>query len=269
MNTCFTYAFLLAYFVGEFVVNRPSVEIIAHRGASEDAPENTMAAFRLGWEQKADANELDIHLTKDGQIAVMHDLTTKRTAALDKAIAQQTLAELRELDAGQWKGEQWQGEKIPTLSESLAVIPAGKRVFIEIKCGPEVLPELERILKASGKSSTQLVIIGFEYETMKLAKARFPQLLVYWLVSPKKETQGRQPPVAELIEMAKAAKLDGLNLNYKFAMDAQFVAQVKDSGLKLYVWTVDDLDVAEKLVQLGVDGITTNRPAWLREQLTK
>ena len=89
-----------------------AVEIIAHRGASYDAPENTVAAFKLGWKQNADAVELDIWLSKDGKIVCLHDDNTKRTAGVDKAVADQTLAELRMLDAGSLKGTKWKGEKL-------------------------------------------------------------------------------------------------------------------------------------------------------------
>ena len=104
-----------------------AVEIIAHRGASYDAPENTLASMRLGWEQKADSNELDVYLSKDGQIVLLHDATTKRTAGKDKPVIEQTVEELRTLDAGSWKGTQWAGEKIPTLAETLQILPEGKR----------------------------------------------------------------------------------------------------------------------------------------------
>lgn len=244
-----------------------AVDIVAHRGASHDAPENTLASFKLGWEQRADADELDIYLTKDGRIVVLHDKSTKRTAGLDKNIGDLTLEEVRALDAGSWKGEQWKGEKIPMLEEVLAIIPDGKRLFIEIKCGPEVLPELARVLKASGKKDAQLVIIGFSYETMKLAAERFPNLTTLWIVGPKKEGQGMNPTAEELVAKAKAAKLSGLDLGSGFAIDGAFVARVKQAGLQLHVWTVDDAKVAQKLAALGVDGITTNRPGWLREQL--
>jgi glycerophosphoryl diester phosphodiesterase len=260
---------LLALFVSSLMATSSlfAVEIIAHRGASYDAPENTVASFKLGWKQNADADELDIWLSKDGKVVVFHDNNTKRIAGVDQLLANQTFAELRALDAGLWKGESWKGEKIPTLEEALATQRAGKRMFIEIKCGPEILPELERILHESGKKPAELVIIGFGYDTMKAAKARFPQIPVFWLVSPDKESRGRAPAVAELVTQAKSAGLDGLDLNFKFAIDAAFVSQVKDAGLKLYVWTVDDAKVAGKLAALGVDGITTNRPQWLREQL--
>jgi glycerophosphoryl diester phosphodiesterase len=243
------------------------LEIAAHRGASYDAPENTMAAFRLGWEQKADADELDIYLTKDGKIIILHDKTTKRTTGVEGKPEELTLEELRRLDAGSWKGPQWAGEKLPVLEEVLPTIPKGKRLFIEIKCGSEILPELERVLQASGRSPEELVIIGFGYETMRDAKQRFPKLQVYWLVSPKKGSKGLTPPVTEMVAKTKAAGLDGLNLNQEFAFDAAFVKAIKDAGLKFLTWTVDDAAVAKSHVALGVDGITTNRPAWLREQL--
>ena len=246
-----------------------AVEIVAHRGASHDAPENTLASFQLGWDQGADADELDVHLTKDGQILVIHDARTKRTAGRDAAVANQTLDELRSLDAGSWKGEQWKGEKLPALREVLAALPEGKRLFIEIKCGPEILPELERVLTQSGKQPGQLVLIGFGYDTLRQAKQRFSHLQVYWIVSYDADKQsGAYPDIKQLIEKAQAARLDGLDLNAKFPIDAEFVSQVKTAGLQLHVWTVDDAVQAERFAAAGVEGITTNRPGWLREQLT-
>src|SRR5207249_946557 len=139
-------------------------------GASHDAPENTLASFKLGWAQRADADELDIWLSKDDHIVVMHDGDTKRITGVNRKITDQTLAELRAQDAGTWKGPQWKGEKIPTLDEVLALIPAGKRLFIEIKCGPEVLLELERVLKESGRKPQQCAIIAFSFQVAQLAK---------------------------------------------------------------------------------------------------
>ena len=244
-----------------------SVEIIGHRGASHDAPENTLASFRLGYEQKADADELDIHLTKDGKVVVMHDFDTGRTSGVTNIIAESTLEELRALDIGKfgkWKGKSF-SEKVPLLEEVLALIPEGRRLFIEIKCGPEVLPALKTALKNAGKNPQPTVIIGFNYETMSLAKAVFPELEVNWLVSADKEHQF--PPIEELIRKAKSAKLDGLDLNSGFPIDKAFVEKVHGAGLKLYTWTVDDPKIARSEATAGVDGITTNRPGWIREQL--
>jgi glycerophosphoryl diester phosphodiesterase len=243
-------------------------QIIAHRGASYDAPENTLIAMKLGYKQKADANECDIYLTRDGKIVLMHDATVARTGGVTNKVAQMDLAELRKIDVANWG--QWQGkglsEKVPLLEDAVKLIPKGKRLFIEIKCGPEILPELERVLKKVGKKPEQTPIIGFGYETVLQAKARMPQLEVSWLVSSDKETK-KFPPVEELIAKAKAANLDGLDLNYGFPIDAEFVRKVHAAGLKLYTWTVDDPAVARRQVAAGVDGITTNRPEWLREQI--
>src|SRR5262245_24319538 len=128
---------------------QPAFEIIAHRGASHDAPENTLAAFKEAWKQKADGGELDIFLTGDGKIIVIHDSNTKRTTGVDRKVAEHTLEELRKLDSGRWKSERFAGEKLPTLSEMLATAPKGKKVYIEVKGGPEIVPELNRVLKAS------------------------------------------------------------------------------------------------------------------------
>lgn len=246
----------------------PAVEIVAHRGASHDAPENTLASFRLGWEQRADANELDVYLTRDGQIVVLHDSDLKRTTTASGPVVEHTLAEVRNLDAGAWKGPAWKGERVPTLAEVLAMVPSGKRLFIEIKCGPEILPELERVLKASAVPAKQLVLISFKFPVVEQAKRLFPEIEVCWLASHQADKFTRRiPRVSELLARAKAAGLDGLDLDYKFPLDADVVQGVKQAGLKLYVWTVDDATVARELAAAGVDGITTNRPAWLREQL--
>ncbi len=245
------------------------LEIIAHRGASKDAPENTVASFRLAWKQKADASELDVYLSRDGQAVVLHDPTTKRTTGLDKKVSEQTLAELRGLDAGRWKGPQWKGEKIPTVAEALETMPDGKRFFVEIKCGPEVLPVLQQVFKDSGKKASQLVLIGFSYPIVEKAKALMPDIAVYWLVAPQKNSDGRKPTASELVEKAKAAKLDGVFVQSTFAIDTVFAATIQAAGLRLTVWTVNDPLRAKQLAAVGVDGIGTDAPELLRQALAQ
>lgn len=245
-----------------------AVEIIAHRGASHDAPENTLAAFRLAWEQNADAIELDIWMSKDGGAIVIHNPGTRRTAQLDKRVAEQTVAELQALEAGTWKGERWAREPIPTLSQALDVVPEGKRVFVEIKCGSEVLGELNRVVESSGKAA-QVVLMGFDIETMRAAKALMPDAPALWLSA---RALGPPPKIESLIERAREAGLDGLdglNLDFRIPIDAHAMAKVQAAGMQLGVWTVDDPAVARRLAQAGVDAITTNRPAWLREQMDR
>lgn len=244
------------------------VEIVAHRGASHDAPENTVAAFKLAWEQKADGAELDIHRTRDGKIVVIHDKDTKRTCGTQLSVADTTLDELRKLDAGRWKGEKFAGEKLPLLEEMLATTPLGKKVFVEVKCGPEVVTELLRVLTAVGLKPEQTPVISFNADVIAAIKKARPALPGYWLVGLKKKAEEKRT-AEELIARAKELKADGLDLGATDALDGGFAAKIKGAGLRLDVWTIDDPAEAKRLTGLGVAGITTNRPAWLRQQLAK
>lgn len=247
----------------------PKVEIVAHRGASFDAPENTVAAIELAWKQNADASEFDVLLTKDGKLVVIHDATTKRTAGVDLKVVDSTLAELRKLDAGAWKDKKFAGEKLPTLDEMLATVPAGKRVFIEIKCGPEAVPEMDRVLKASKLKPEQAVVISFNADVVAASKKLRPDLQALWIVSLQPKGQ-KARTAEELIAKAKEIKADGLDLSATPAvLDKAFGDAVKAAGLKLYVWTVDDAALARQMIAAGVESITTNKPGWLREQLAK
>jgi glycerophosphoryl diester phosphodiesterase len=251
------------------LVGGQGVEFIGHRGESADAPENTLAAFRLAWERGVKAIELDVHLTRDGELIVSHDGDTKRTTGTPGAIKESTLEELRRLDAGRWKGPRWEGEKLPTLGEALATMPEGARCFIEVKVGPESVPALVKAVRASGKRPEQLVVISFNAATVAEAKRRLPELEAYLLASFKKdkETGTWTPGVDELIAKAKEIGADGLDLSYKGPDVAEYAPRVKAAGLGLYVWTVDDPDEARALIKAGVGGITSNRPSWLKAQL--
>ena len=248
------------------------VEIIAHRGASADAPENTVASMKLGYAQDADGGELDVHLSKDGHVVVIHDYDTKRVAGVDKKVVDQSLDELRMLDVGNWGN--WAGkgfaENLPTLDECLAIVPRGKKIFIEIKCHEEVLPALDAALKRSKLSPGQAVIITFHFDVAVAAKKKWPAMQVYWLHSyAKDKKRGQFPELGPLIDKAKAAGLDGLNLEHKFPLDAAAIRQVHGAGLRCYVWTLDDPAKARQFAAAGIDGITTNRPAALRREMTQ
>jgi glycerophosphoryl diester phosphodiesterase len=245
-----------------------AVEIIAHRGASFDAPENTLSSMKLAWEQKADAVELDLWLSRDGEIIVFHDSDTKRFEQPARKIPSLTWRETQVLDVGNWKSPKFKDERIPTLESILATIPPGKRAVLEIKCGPEIVPELERVLRASGRPLEQLAVISFNFDTLVESKRMFPSVPHLFLYDYKKDAQtGEFPDHRALIARAKAARLDGLNLQFRWPITESFVKEVKDAGLQLFVWTVNDPVVAKRLVDAGVDGITTDRPQWLREQL--
>lgn len=245
-----------------------AVEIVAHRGASHDAPENTIRAVKLGWEQGADACEIDIRLSGDGQVILLHDAGTKRTTGVDLTAASTPADVLLKLDAGKWKGPQFEGELLPSLEALLREVPEGERLFIEIKTGPEIVPGLERLLRASSLRPEQRVFISFNYESIRAIKERFPDSEAYLLYGWKEDRETKQfPDIDRIIASAKAANLDGLDLDWNFPIDAEFVRKVHDAGLKLAVYTVDDAAVARRLKAAGVDSITTNRPGWLRAQL--
>jgi glycerophosphoryl diester phosphodiesterase len=182
---------------------------------------------------------------------------------VDRPVAAQTLAELQALDAGSWKGAAWAREKIPTLADVLTEVPAGKRLYVEIKCGMEVLPALEQVIADSHRKPEQIALIGFDLNTMAATKKRLPDHEAYWVV----DHDDPPPPLESLIDQAKAAGMDGLDLQGAFPIDRAFAEQIKAAGLKLCTWTVNDLPTARRLREAGVDGITTNRPGWLRQHL--
>jgi glycerophosphoryl diester phosphodiesterase len=245
----------------------PAVEIIAHRGASHDAPENTVAAFHVAWEQRADAAELDVYLTKDGRLAVIHDKDTKRTAeGKSLVVAESTFADLRALDVGRWKAERFKGEKIPSLPEMFATVPDGRRVFVEVKCGPEAVPELVRVLSDSKLKPTQTPVIAFDSQVIAAVKKARPEVPAYWLVNLTPKNADRLTADA-VVEKARTCQADGVDVSASPLLDAAYVKTLRAAGLKLYVWTVNDVPTAKRLVELKVDGITTDRPGWLREQL--
>jgi glycerophosphoryl diester phosphodiesterase len=247
-----------------------AIEIIAHRGYSQIAPENTVSAFNLAWEKGTDACELDLYLTADNKVVVIHDKDTKRTTGVAKEVAKSTLEELRSLDAGAWKGAQWAGEKLPTLEEALATMPAGKnRFFLEIKCGPEVVPALTKVLEPMRDRAAQLAIISFNAEAAASAKKAMPWVKNYLIVSGKDKQKKPRTDVMPFIRQAKEANLDGLDLGADWQWDAAMVKQVRDANLELYVWTINDALKVAHYARLGVDGITTDDPVMVREALKK
>ena len=242
------------------------VEIIAHRGASYDAPENTLPAVRLAWELGADAVEIDIHQTGDGRIVAIHDTDILRVTGREGEVAALRLDQLRELDAGAWKGQAWVGTTIPTLEEVLETVPEHKTLVIEIKCPSTVLNELERVLDASGKRS-QVMLIAFDYATIQQAKRRMLDVRCYWLYGfSNREAERYGVSAADrLVELAQSAGLDGLDVHHNGSWVPELVRSLHALGKKLYVYTVNSVEAARRLRAFGVDGITTDRPAFLRK----
>jgi glycerophosphoryl diester phosphodiesterase len=243
------------------------MEIIAHRGASFDAPENTLAAFRLGWTQ-TDTCELDIWLTADGHLLVCHDANTRRTTGVDKEIAQHTLSDLQQLNAGSGKSSEHAGEKLPSLIEVMQALPEGKKLLIEIKCGLASVPELKKELENSGKIS-QLSVQSFDHAVCVAAKKALPDTPVFYLSGLEFDasTGLDTPSVDALVAKVQAEKMEGLNLQNNPLIDTRYVETIHRAGLKIGVWTVDDPIDAGRLRDCGVDTLISNRPGSLRGQL--
>lgn len=245
--------------------------IVAHRGASGHAPENTIPAFRLGWQQGADAIEGDFHLTADGEIVCIHNPTTGPVAGRDLVVADATLKELKQLDVGGWFGKAWQGATIPTLSEVLEIIPEGKQIFLEIKSGPGILPKLFETLDRSGLTTAQIVIISFYPEVIAQVKARAPEMKAFLLCGFHQDEQSGliTPTIAELLTYLQDIRADGLSSEAHASVDEGFVHKLLEAGYEYHVWTVNDVAGAVRFQRLGARSITTNVPGLVREWLTK
>ncbi len=252
-------------------MNARTVDIVAHRGASGDAPENTMAAFNLAWAQKADAVECDVQLSKDGRIVVIHDSNTKRISGKDAMVKDQTLAELRQLDAGSWKNEKWKGEHIPTLAELLASIPPGKKILVEIKCaGKDIIPEFKSVMsQASHLKPGQVIVISGDPSTIAVFRREIPLLktcLVYGFRQDKK-TGAWSPDAEKLLALAKDCQTHGLDLYACDGLTPEIAASIRAAGLDFWVWTINDEALALRMIELGTSAITTDRPEWIRSKV--
>lgn len=243
--------------------------IIAHRGESYDAPENTLAAINLAWQRKADAVEVDVHLSKDEKIVVIHDDNTWKFDGKFRKIKDQTLEELKLVDVGSYKGSQWTDERIPTLGEVLDTIPDHKSLFIEIKSGDGILSELKNLIDRSKLQSDQIKLIGFDFDIMKKARKTFEQLEIFWIINIEylELMNSWQPELIRILEKNRLAGLDGLDISASKIIDQTFADVIKNAGLKLYVWTVNDPLEARRLMEAGVDGIATDRAQWLKMEL--
>lgn len=243
--------------------------IIAHRGASREAPENTLAAFCLAWQQGADGIEADFRLSLDGRLVCLHDAGTGRTAGVDIAVAKASFGELRLLDVGRWKGARWEGEQIPTLEEVLARLPAGKRFFIELKSGPEVIEPVRRILTAVSVPSEQLRLLTFDARMAARLKAQLPRIRVCLNVDYRwnLHTGSWTPSQGNILSALEQSGADGLSSRAHAILDSQFVTELRRSGKEVHVWVVDTARKASHYLDMDVDSIMTNRPGWLRGRL--
>ena len=187
-----------------------------------------------------------------------------------KQVAADRTEQLRKLDAGCWKGSNWVGERIPTLDEVLDLLPESAFLFMEVKCGPEIIKPLTARLKARGVKPSQLVVISFNKEVIRKFKEFNPDFIAYLLTSFKtKKGDGTLIPTAkELITLLKDIQADGLDYNADSRLDPSFAKTLRKAGYSLHVWTVNDEAKARRFIKdFAVESITTDRPEWLRNKL--
>lgn len=241
--------------------------LVAHRGASADAPENTLPAFKLAWEQGADAIEGDFRLTNDGHIVCIHDDTTKRTGDCELNVSKSSLTQLRSIDVGSWKSAPWKDTRIPTLPEILAIIPVSGTLFLEVKCGPEIIPPLLAQLENCSLRSDQVTVISFNAEVIRAFKKAAPEHKAFWLCSLKPKTDGAD--YDSTFATLASIKADALSTNACKDIDEGFLARLRECGCAHHVWTVNDAPTARRFLALGTSSVTTDRPGALRKELNR
>ena len=232
--------------------------LIGHRGSSYTMPENTVESAVRAWEEGADAVEIDVYPTADGKVVLLHDKSTKRTTGKDYLVTETNSEVLTKLDAGKWKSPKFEGIRIPLLSEVLDVIPRYKQLVVEVKSGPEIVPLLEELLRNHPKRS-QIIFISFGWDVITALHKSFPDLPCFWLSSRKNDVIERWDDILN-------AGLDGINLHYKI-VDEAMVDQAHQDGLGILTWTVNDMEEVYRLLKIGIDGITTDRPGFIRNNL--
>ena len=240
------------------------IDIIGHRGASEDAPENTLAAIEEAWKQQADGVEIDVRMSSDGRLVCIHDNNLFRTTGKNGLIENTSLKEIKKLDAGSWRGKEWTNSMIPSLEEVLEKIPEGKQIFIEIKCGIEIINELIKSIKTSKIDLAMVSIISFNKDVLERIKRAIPRITANFLIS---FDNNRPFDVNLLTSQIEKAGLDGCGVQAHPCLTKHLVDSLKDINKKVHVWTVDQPEQAKLYYKLGLSSITTNTPGKIKSIL--
>jgi len=243
--------------------------IVAHRGASYAYPENTMPSFLAAWQEDADAIEGDFHLTGDGNIVCIHDRDTSRVCGSAVDVRTASLSQLKGLDAGKWRGSKFTGTAIPTIGEVLSAVPPGKKIFIEIKSGPDIIDQLLETATKSPLFPGSMVFISFDTQVIADLKTVAPACVAYLLADIKKSFLGELSPSADsALKMLSDIKANGLSTNHNNTTK-EYVQRILGAGYEHHVWTVDSADTARDFAAWGTSSITTNRPGYIRDALRK
>jgi glycerophosphoryl diester phosphodiesterase len=256
--------------------------LIAHRGGAAEAPENTMAAFRHAIEIGIRFVELDVQMSRDSELIVMHDETVDRTTNGTGAIHEMTFEELRRLDAGSWFAPQFAGEKIPTLHEVLNLCTDAKvGVVIELKA-PDINMGLEEkvaslIAEMRPRGAENIWCISFYHEAIRRMRQLDPALPLGYLYLPHVEDFA-QPEYGVLPGFGasrdgEAQEPDTIQAFCPFYQTAaahpEQVAEAHSLGKYVFVYTVNDQESIQSMIQAGVDGMVTDRPSLLVKLLAQ
>ena len=223
---------------------------VAHRGASSERPENTLSAFGLAIEQRADVIEADVRASSDGELLVLHDATLDRTTSGEGPLAEITADDARALDAGD-------GERIPTVAEVLQVARGRARVNLDLKEIGVVEPAV-RLVHQTGMVDS-VTFISFLPEAWDLVADLSPESPVVQLVDSATSLAGLA--MGEGVAQSVAI---GVGVPYGL-VQPELVERMRRHGLGVFAWTVDDDAEMRRLIDAGVKGIVTNRPAALAE----
>jgi glycerophosphoryl diester phosphodiesterase len=216
-------------------------KIVAHAGGAAYEPENTIRAIRRAIELRADMSEVDVHSTRDGHLVVIHDAEVDRTTNGKGIVREMSIQEIRKLDAGK-------GEKIPTLQEVLRVAKNTIGVMIEVKAIGIEKPLLE-LIRSEGMSN-QVIVTSFMSDVVRKIRELESKMSTGQIFSWK------IPNIAKkAVELKTSIMVPAFELVTK-----EMVRELHEISIPVYAWTVDDRRVGESLVEIGVDGIITNKP---------
>jgi glycerophosphoryl diester phosphodiesterase len=231
------------------------VKIMAHRGSSQAAPENTMAAFQRAIEDGADWIELDVQETADGEVVVLHDSDFMKLAGVDRKIWDATLSDLKEIDIGSWFAPEFKDERVPTLAEVLDECKRKIRVNIELKYygHDEQLEQRVADIVDAHDMAADVVAMSLKLEGVKKMKSIRPDWKVGLLMS---------------VSAGDLNKLDAdfLAVNAGFA-NRRLIRTAHENGKEVYVWTVNDAPTMSTMISRGVDGLLTDKPALAKSVL--
>jgi len=236
------------------------VQVLAHRGASAYAPENTLAAFRVAVDQGADWLEFDVQQTADGHLVVFHDLRMERTSSGRGALRELSLEQVRQLDAGSWFGPEFAGEPIPTFEEVVRFArEANIRIFPEVK-DPRFYPGIEERLAAALRAheyEDRAIVQSFDPASLERLRQINPRLRLAALFTGANPIKGDAPARAEVVGPSWEL----------VAEDRSFVVDAHAAGRQVVVWTIEGPAATREMLEARVDGIITSRPDVVRALL--